>query len=45
MTKLNKTEVIAALGLAGHFEGGYFRETFRPTHRKSWPPPAVRAVR
>ncbi len=34
MTKLNKTEVIAALGLAGHFEGGYFRETFRPTHRE-----------
>ena len=30
---LSKSEVIAALGLSGHFEGGYFRETFRPTHR------------
>ena len=30
---LSKAEVIAALGLEGHFEGGYFRETFRPTHR------------
>jgi predicted cupin superfamily sugar epimerase len=30
---LSKADVIAALGLTGHFEGGYFRETFRPTHR------------
>ena len=33
MKTLSKSEVIAALGLDGHFEGGYFRETFRPTHR------------
>ena len=37
MSKLNKAEVIAALGLGGHFEGGYFRETFRPTHRDKLP--------
>lgn len=34
MKTLSKSEVIAALGLDGHFEGGYFRETFRPTHRE-----------
>jgi uncharacterized protein len=34
---LSKAEVIAALGLGGHFEGGYFRETFRPTHRHKLP--------
>ena len=34
MTKLTKAEVIQHLGLGGHFEGGYFRETFRPTHRE-----------
>ena len=34
---LSKVEVIAALGLAGHFEGGYFRETFRPNHRDKLP--------
>jgi uncharacterized protein len=34
---LSKAEVIAALGLSGHFEGGYFRETFRPTHRDKLP--------
>ena len=33
MSKLSKAEVIASLGLGGHFEGGYFRETFRRTHR------------
>jgi predicted cupin superfamily sugar epimerase len=33
MGDLSKAEVIEALGLSGHFEGGYFRETFRPTHR------------
>jgi predicted cupin superfamily sugar epimerase len=33
MTKLSKADVIRHLGLGGHFEGGYFRETFRPTHR------------
>lgn len=30
---MNKHEIIAALGLSGHFEGGYFRETFRAGHR------------
>jgi predicted cupin superfamily sugar epimerase len=34
MSRLSKAEVIASLGLGGHFEGGYFRETFRPTHRE-----------
>ncbi|OEO30302.1 purine nucleoside permease [Devosia insulae DS-56] len=34
MSSLSKAEVIASLGLGGHFEGGYFRETFRPTHRE-----------
>lgn len=34
MTRLSKSDVIARLGLDGHFEGGYFRETFRPTHRE-----------
>jgi len=34
MSRLSKAEIIAALGLVGHFEGGYFRETFRPTHRE-----------
>lgn len=33
MSGLSKTEVIASLSLSGHFEGGYFRETFRPAHR------------
>lgn len=33
MSGLSKTDVIAALGPTGHFEGGYFRETFRPAHR------------
>ncbi len=33
MARPTKAEVIAALGLAGHFEGGYFRETFRPSQR------------
>lgn len=33
MTTLDKAGIIAALGLRGHFEGGYFRETFRPEHR------------
>ena len=31
---MNKTEIIAALGLEGHFEGGYFRAMFRATHRE-----------
>lgn len=30
---MNKHEIIAALGLSGHFEGGYFKETFRAGHR------------
>lgn len=34
MPSLSKAEIIAALGLSGHFEGGYFRESFRPTHRE-----------
>lgn len=34
MTTLTKAEIIAALGLQGHFEGGFFRETFRPDHRE-----------
>jgi uncharacterized protein len=34
---LSKAEVIDALGLSGHFEGGYFRETFRPIHRDKLP--------
>lgn len=37
MSKLSKAEVIAALGLGGHFEGSYFRESFRPTHRDKLP--------
>jgi predicted cupin superfamily sugar epimerase len=32
---VNKTEIIAALGLESHFEGGYFRAMFRATHRRS----------
>ena len=31
---MNKTEIIAALGLEGHFEGGYFRAMFRATERE-----------
>ena len=31
---MNKTEIIAALGLESHFEGGYFRAMFRATHRE-----------
>ena len=34
MSKLSKAEIITSLGLGGHFEGGYFRDTFRPTHRE-----------
>jgi predicted cupin superfamily sugar epimerase len=30
---MTKDELIAHLGLSGHFEGGYFRETFRAEHR------------
>ena len=30
---MNKEDIIEILGLAGHFEGGYFRETFRADHR------------
>jgi len=30
---MNKTEVIAALGLEPHFEGGFFRAMFRATER------------
>lgn len=33
MSALSKSDVMRHLGLDGHFEGGYFRETFRPTHR------------
>lgn len=30
---MNKTEIIAALGLEPHFEGGFFRAMFRATDR------------
>ena len=30
---MTKDDVANMLGLAGHFEGGYFRETFRADHR------------
>lgn len=30
---LDKHTLMKALGLDGHFEGGYFRETFKATHR------------
>jgi predicted cupin superfamily sugar epimerase len=33
MSKLTAEAVIAALGLASHFEGGVFRETYRPRSR------------
>lgn len=33
MTRMTADEVIKALGLTGHFEGGYFRETYRPSTR------------
>jgi predicted cupin superfamily sugar epimerase len=30
---MRKDDIMNALGLTGHFEGGYFRETFRADHR------------
>ena len=30
---MNKSEIIKALGLESHFEGGYFTAMFRATHR------------
>ncbi|MEO9943938.1 cupin domain-containing protein [Paraglaciecola sp.] len=30
---MTKDEVIELLNLEGHFEGGYFRQTFKATHR------------
>lgn len=31
---MTKDELVKILGLTGHFEGGYFRETFRSDHRE-----------
>lgn len=31
---MTKDEVIALLNLEGHFEGGYFRQTFKADHRE-----------
>ena len=36
---MNKHDIITALGLDHHFEGGYFRETFRSTHREKFATP------
>ncbi len=36
---MNKTEIIAALGLESHFEGGYFRAMFRATNREPFATP------
>lgn len=33
MSRMTADEVIAALGLESHFEGGHFRETYRPKAR------------
>ncbi|MDV3253748.1 cupin domain-containing protein [Devosia sp. BK] len=30
---MDKASIIASLGLSTHFEGGYFKETFRASHR------------
>ena len=31
---MTKDDIVKALGLVGHFEGGYFKETFRADHRE-----------
>jgi predicted cupin superfamily sugar epimerase len=36
---VNKSELIEALGLSPHFEGGYFKQTFRADHRQTYSTP------